>query len=455
MLSYVPAGWPPRQATSPSKPKQQQQPSSRPLKKSTSAESDAKAKVPLTFKMKCLLAANAKEQTDHPAKWRLRKKTPRKDTVTVHRTIEVIDDDVSGKDRLLAILAAEKALAVEALQASMAASPTSSPQPPPSTTTVLVGGGESSSSCSTISSEVVTSNGLKSSQNVFRRGVQSLRRSFRKAVKPKMLKSSLNPELSHDSGLGEDSDASHRTSPLIYNTGSSTVAGSPTTPTPILRPTRSFSSGSTSNPGLKHVMIREPSLRHLPSALRNSYPGAKKTQVVRLEVARHHLNRRSYMADNLVGDVGPQWGTLYFRASQEVRQCLKEGCDAKKSLICDLIFCPKRRTVEDKLMVMEAEEVDETINLLYKILYYDWLAAEPVSDQLPIILHCVQKFLVVVIEVCPELEANDRMRLSLYSKGLLKQCEDAKYQPLKECLARTRTLYIQVWCAILCVPFVP
>lgn len=144
-----------------------------------------------------------------------------------------------------------------------------------------------------------------------------------------------------------------------------------------------------------------------------------------------------------------------FRASQVVRQCLKDGCDQKKSLICDLIFCPKKRTVEDKLMVMEAEEVDETINLLYKILYFDWLAEEPISDQLPIILHCVQKFLVVVIEVCPELEASDRMRLGLCSKGLLKQCEDTRYQPLKECLTRTRTLYIQVWCAILCIPFVP
>lgn len=442
----------------------------------TNAAGKTNSKVPLTTKVRSLIT-NVKE-TEHqipsPVKWRLRKK-PQASTYSKkahHRhsgTLEVIEDDVvSGKDRLLAIMAAEKALALEALkQASVASSASSaaSTSPPPSTaatttTTVLVGGGESSSSCSTISSEVVTTNGLKSSKNVFRRGVQTLRRSFRKAVKPRMLKSSQNPDLSHDSGLGEDSDASHRTSPLIYTPsagGSTTVAGSPTTPTPILRPTRSYSSGSTNYnaAGLKHVMIREPSLRHLPSALRNSYPGAKKTQVVRLEVAKHHLNRRSYMADNLVGDVGPQWGTLYFRASQEVRQCLKEGCDAKKSLICDLIFCPKRRTVEDKLMVMEAEEVDETINLLYKILYFDWLAADPISDQLPIILHCVQKFLVVVIEVCPELEANDRMRLSLYSKGLLKQCEDAKYQPLKECLTRTRTLYIQVWCAILCVPFVP
>jgi len=509
MLSYVPAsGWPPTQPPLP--------PPKPPLQKSNSTKMDKNFiqtkdyKVPMAVKMKQFINPSTETPTSAKSpsatttttisssirrrssmKWRsFRSKRPfleaaadKREPSTNGVTAYCEDDDViSGKDRLLAILAAEKvALAERALQASVASTASN-------TTTSLHGrthghcgtvGESCSSSCSTISSEAIEA-ATKRNKNVFRRGVQSLRRSFRKAVKPSTATtssknmssskmSSLNPDFSHDSGLGDDSDTSHRTSPLIYNSLSSSAtrksSGSPTTPTPILRPTRSFSSGSTTNhPGLKHVMIREPSLRHLPSALRNSYPGAKKittttittTPVVRLEVARHHLHRHSYMAENLMGgDVGPQWGTLYFRASQVVRQCLKDGCDQKKSLICDLIFCPKRRTVEDKLMVMEAEEVDETINLLYKILYFDWLAEDPISDQLPIILHCVQKFLVVVIEVCPELEASDRMRLGLCSKGLLKQCEDTRYQPLKECLARTRTLYIQVWCAILCIPFVP
>ena len=106
-------------------------------------------------------------------------------------------------------------------------------------------------------------------------------------------------------------------------------------------------------------------------------------------------------------------------------------------------------------MLMQAKEVDETIHLLYKILYYDWLDDRPgvVSSPLSIILHCVQKFLIIVVDVCPDLESNDRRRLAICSRGLLQQCEDAKYSPITECLARTRTFYIQVWCALLCVPF--
>ena len=197
-------------------------------------------------------------------------------------------------------------------------------------------------------------------------------------------------------------------------------------------------------------MIREPSLKHLPSAIRNSYPGAMpqdKPQLVKLQ-NRHY--RYSYHADNMVGDVSGQWNSLYFRAAQEVR-LRQEGCDK----VCDLIFSTNHRRTEDKLLVMETEEIDQTIHLLYKILFYEWLSSPvtPPNQHLPIILHCVQKFLIVLVDVCPDLEATDRCRLSICCKGLLKQSEDAKYAPIKEILQRTRTQYIQIWCAILCVPF--
>ena len=100
---------------------------------------------------------------------------------------------------------------------------------------------------------------------------------------------------------------------------------------------------------------------------------------MRLETAKHRQYRYSYHADNLTGDVGPQWNNLYFRAGQEVKLlCLASGgCDrARKSDICDLIFSNNSRAIEDKLMLMQAKEVDETIHLLYKILYYDWLEGE-------------------------------------------------------------------------------
>ena len=340
-------------------------------------------------------------------------KTPRPASLIV---AEGTMSHLSGKDRLLAIVAAEKAAATR-IKVEKAISACDD---------------DSSSSICSASTASSSSSCSKNGSSLFQRGVDSIRRSLRKVKK--MSSSSKPNDFSHDSGLGEDSDASHRNSPV-------------TIPTPILRTTRSFS-----NSGLKHVSIRVPSVRDLPSSLRNSFPGAKpmRPQLVRLE---HRINRFSHKAaDSLVGDVGPQWGSLYFRASQQVRSCL----GYEDSVLCDLIFCPSRRTIEDKLLVMEADEVDETIHLLYKILYHDWLdPGSPTTDQLSIILHCVQNFLVIVVDVCPELEAEDRRRLSICAKGLLRQCEDAKYAPISECLSRTRTLYIQVWCAILCIPFVP
>lgn len=322
---------------------------------------------------------------------------------------QILEDQqpLSGKDRLMALLLAEKAATTVALKASSSFRPTTAYD------------------LETSSTETETSqrNGL----------FQSLRQSFRRK-KNSILQQHQHPgDISHDSGLGEDSDSpiSPRTSPL----------------TPILR-TPLQSSSSNYKP-LKQVMIREPSLKHLPSAIRNSYPGAMpactgKPQLVKLQ-NRHY--RYSYHADNMVGDVSGQWNSLYFRAAQEVR-LRQEGCDK----VCDLIFSTNQRKTEDKLLVMETEEIDQTIHLLYKILFYDWLSSSTTAH-LSIILHCVQKFLILLVEVCPDLETTDRSRLSICCKGLLRQAEDAKYAPIKEILQRTRTQYIQVWCAILCVPF--
>ena len=280
---------------------------------------------------------------------------------------------LSGKDRLLAIIAAEKAASETALKASNK----HASEARKATAALEETAYEDKVSCA--STETTVSDEQHGS--LLQRGVGTLRRSFRKAIPKKnpgifmSTKSKLHPtDVSHDSGLGEESDTSHPCpSPL-----------SPvTTPTPILRTTRSFSNDSQQINGFnKHVKIREPSLRHLPSALRNSFPGAappSKPQLVRLETAKHRQYRYSYHADNLTGDVGPQWTNLYFRAGQEVKLlCLASGgCDrARKSDICDLIFSNNSRAIEDKLMLMQAKEVDETIHLLYKILYYDWLEGE-------------------------------------------------------------------------------
>ena len=227
---------------------------------------------------------------------------------------QILEDQqpLSGKDRLMALLLAEKAATTVALKASSSFRPTTAYD------------------LETSSTETETSqrNGLfqvcwgkfsffKKTCFIWQEFwfLQSLRQSFRRK-KNSILQQHQHPgDISHDSGLGEDSDSpiSPRTSPL----------------TPILR-TPLQSSSSNYKP-LKQVMIREPSLKHLPSAIRNSYPGAMpactgKPQLVKLQ-NRHY--RYSYHADNMVGDVSGQWNSLYFRAAQEVK-LRQEGCDKVK-----------------------------------------------------------------------------------------------------------------------------
>ena len=435
MLSYVPTSLPPP-------PSQRPRPSATVKKPGPS----------LAVKVKSLLNDWGGSRDGPSRRSRIRKNATAASEVELSSSVEEETDppyllaSMSGKDRLLAIIAAEKATtpASVALKSSVKEN-----QPTPHNKR------PHSEEVSCTSSNDTTLSGQQHG-SLLRRGVASLRRSFRKAKKTTAFMKRNPADLSHDSGLGEDSDTSHRTTPLtpILSTGGLSPS---TPPNPILRTDcdRRFSHGGSKDN--KQVMIREPSLRHLPSALRNSFPGAQppaKPQLVRLETAQNRHYRYSYHADNMMGDVGPQWSIFYFQAAQEVRLCLRhEGSEhPRKSLICDLIFSRNTAATRDKLMIMEAAEVDETIHLLYKILYHDWMNLGH-NGQLSIILHCVQKFIIIVVDVCPELEAADRRRLAICSRGLLRQCEDARYNPLSECLSRTRTLYIQVWCAILCVPF--
>ena len=280
---------------------------------------------------------------------------------------------------------------------------------------------------------------------------------------------------SNDSGLGEDSDLGIETA---TTRPSSTASPSSPPPLPILRSASGTNSsnnnGAESSVSKKHVMIREPSLKHLPSAARHSYPGvglvpsysssslpppAPSSTAPRLvERVRYRPNRHSYSHATLLGDVGPQWGSLQFQAAEEVRRHLTDTADSLKHhrvhTLTDLIFSNHRRSTEDKLICMDTDEVEETIHLLYKILYHDWLGHVPVTSHLPMILHCVQKFLVIMVNVCPDLDPETRSRLSTSTGALVKYCEEIRFSRIRECLDRTRQSYIQVWCAILSIPFV-
>jgi len=197
---------------------------------------------------------------------------------------------MSGKDRLLAIIAAEKAASETALKASEKLASEAA-----SATASTASAFEDKISCaSTETTENSEQHGSLLRRGELQHYVEVFARPFQN---PKFMNKKLNPaDVSHDSGLGEESDTSHPcVSPVTSLNKFGQVWASPvTTPTPILRTTRSFSNDSQQpvnvNGFNKHVMIREPSLRHLPSALRNSFPGAappSKPQLVRPETSKH------------------------------------------------------------------------------------------------------------------------------------------------------------------------
>ena len=105
------------------------------------------------------------------------------------------------------------------------------------------------------------------------------------------------------------------------------------------------------------------------------------------------------------------------------------------------------------LTLLSSNEISQLVDVLYQILFYDsW----PFSPRDTIIVHCVQRFLIVVIDVCcHELDIDERLKLAKDFRYLLKRSEQEHYRDLKTIVKQTQVLYIQLWCSLLCVPFQP
>jgi len=95
-------------------------------------------------------------------------------------------------------------------------------------------------------------------------------------------------------------------------------------------------------------------------------------------------------------------------------------------------------------------EVGHLMDTVYRVLFVEWVGL-PFDS---IIVHCSQKFLIDVVDVCcVELDVVERLRLAKEFKSLLVNSENEGYKDLKATLKKTQVMYIQLWCALLCVPF--
>lgn len=261
---------------------------------------------------------------------------------------------------------------------------------------------------------------------------------------------------SQDSGLGEESDFDPATRGSSTSPRSPTPGGISSTAirpsTSSLRKVSSASSSSTAagpahlaqQSGKKHVMILEPNLIELPRTKRLIRENG---HVKRLETVRivETVSRRQMHTTPKCGNVSSQWLQLYEAARAEVVRRVK-GCDG---LTVSLIFEPDsflvRRGVEGFV------DVASLVHTVYMIISHDWLRSNSGSSKgnVTIIVHCVQAFIVIVADVALDEEEGTNNYLKKRTKELAASCQQSGYSDLAGCLAATRRLYVDLWCALM------
>jgi hypothetical protein len=289
-------------------------------------------------------------------------------------------------------------------------------------------------------------------------------------------------------------------------------------PTPILRPPTLSFRDSTCSSNLssvcstkKHVVIQEPNMNKIHQfsygSNRNNVflnymseedrswrfdKPEKPVQKVEIVTYRDVQSCVSQSVENptpVKYSVTDQWKRIYKDAEEEVLQRLEQkfchvrqnntngkfyNCDkGLKSGSCGkgfhrhvgLVFVDssppsssssRKSFVEEghkELTLLSSTEISQLVDVLYQVLFYDgWLF----SPRDTIIIHCIQRFLIVVVDVCcQELDIDVRLKLAKDFRYLLKQSEQEHYRDLKTIVKQTQILYIQLWCSLLCVPFQP
>ncbi|CAB4056615.1 unnamed protein product [Lepeophtheirus salmonis] len=245
--------------------------------------------------------------------------------------------------------------------------------------------------------------------------------------------STLEGSSSKDSGLGEEEEATSISHGILS--------------------TRSPSESSTSHK--KHVMIREPSLSHLPSARRKIFNSCR---VVRTRVYKgpKDLPDPSNTTKSQGGTVQNQWDNLYTKAYEELLLSLP-GLEPAPLKI---IFHREEfsSTATHLPGILEVEEISSVLRTIYSILYHNWQthSSSKSLDFLSLSLHCIQMFLVSVVQYLDlsstEDEEDIKERFERKFGELLKNCELIGYSNVDTCLRKSQRVFIEFWCNLLNVP---
>ena len=268
-----------------------------------------------------------------------------------------------------------------------------------------------------------------------------------------------------DSGLGEDSDGAAQQQQQLRSASSSgvgtaTEGATPRTPTPrhVTSEEEEEEQARQQQPvhhGSRHVVIREPSLRNLPSALREARKARQQQQqrqspavqrrrhharsypVRRLETARLHA--RSHLRANsgagaCAHSVSAQWRAIRAAARAEAAALTRSDC-------ADVVFEAQGGARVD---LLDAEACACAILSLHRLLFHPWPAS---NVHLPVVLHCAQQFLVAAAAAAYAEEdaasyggrsAAAASEAAAEAAELLRASERSRYCDPADCLAATR-----------------
>ena len=270
----------------------------------------------------------------------------------------------------------------------------------------------------------------------------------------------IGSDISQDSGLGDEMNSEHQR----HVSESSTLSQANTEPYPLSKSSSasSYNKRSFESP-LATSTMKKPNLKpniNFVSSYDTKFTATKpvvETKVVKAKILKNTKGHRPAINRQSISSVSSQWDSLCREAEAQVLKKLLEQKYVFEGDNCDSKMMADRRVVSmifrqqmSKLELLSSSEIGHLMDTVYRVLFFDWIGL-PFDS---IIVHCAQKFLIAIVDVCcTELEIDERLRLAKEFKNLLTTSEQSGYKDLKTTLKQTQVLYIQLWCALLCVPF--
>lgn len=225
-------------------------------------------------------------------------------------------------------------------------------------------------------------------------------------------------------------------------------------PVPIIKSTKLLISPTRSIPQItrkngltkKKVIIREPSIRNLPSC-RHRF--GEKIQVEKVKLLPSSPPPSPCKS---IGNVSSQWCQLYMSARDKVHQIVPQ-CDPFST---NLIFNENQQEVKQTLENLNSNDIFNIMFNIKKILYADWFnhSMDRINNCQPIplfdiILFSVQRFVILVSLRVKDFPSQRNLNYFDQLTDLQLKCQKYRFSDPNFCLKETQLIYVDFWCSLL------